>query len=224
MIESTPFTANIRKYSGADSQEVTDRIAREDDATFQIKLHTDRRLSGYHLQEETVKMDVVDESGEVVEEEIERISPVPFSLHLQKNIIEVYSNQRNTAELVSKLTGVAGPEFIISDSPLQLKKVYEKLTEDGLITDLGSLRISNFETEGELSGTFTAKNVLYENARTLMDERENEITVMRGTVKSGDIEAEVGFFRSGSVRVYSHLDEEFQFWNAIMDKVMEAYL
>lgn len=224
MIESTPFTANIRKYSGTDSQEITDCVVEEDDSIFQIKSHTDRRLSGYHLQEEVVKMDVVNESGEVVEEEIERISPVPFSIHLGKNIIEVYSNQSNTSELISELTKVAGTEFTISDSPLQLKRVYEKLTEDGLMTDLGSLRISNFETRENLSGTFTAKNVLYENAQRLMNERENEITVMRGTVKSADIEGKVGFFRSGSVRVYSHLDEELQFWNAIMDKVMEAYL
>lgn len=224
MIESTPFTANIRKYSGTDSQEVTDRIAEEKNSKFQIKSHTDSRLSGYHLQEEVVKMDVVNESGEVVEEEIERISPIPFSIYLGENVIEVYSNQSNTSELVSELTTVACPEFTISDSPLQLKRVYEKLTEDGLITDLGSLRISNFETKDDLSGTFTAKNVLYENAKNLMDKRENEITVMRGTVKSADIEGKVGFFRSGSVRVYSHLDEELQFWNAIMDKVMEAYI
>lgn len=169
-------------------------------------------------------MNVVNESGEVVEEEIERTSPVPFSICLHENIIEIYSNQTNTSELISELTKAAGPEFTISESPLQLKSVYEKLTENGLMTDLGSLRISNFEAKEDLSGTFTAKNVLYENATKLMDGRENEITVMRGTVKSADIEGKVGFFRSGSIRIYSHLDEELQFWNAIMDKVMEAYL
>lgn len=224
MIETTPFTANIRKFSGTGSQEVADCVAEEAASGFQIKSHTDRRLSGYHLQEEVVKMNVVNESGEVVEEEIERTSPVPFSICLHENIIEIYSNQTNTSELISELTKAAGPEFTISESPLQLKSVYEKLTENGLMTDLGSLRISNFEAKEDLSGTFTAKNVLYENATKLMDGRENEITVMRGTVKSADIEGKVGFFRSGSIRIYSHLDEELQFWNAIMDKVMEAYL
>jgi hypothetical protein len=191
---------------------------------FNISESKDLAISGHFVEKTPVKTETFDETTQhVVDKEIEQTLLIPFQLDFNIGLLCIFSDQSDTNKLVSRISEASDFSFHITETQLPIDRVYTNLQEREWVVDVSSIRIQNFEAEKGISGTYTIKDAGDVRIRELIESHSSDITILRANIKTPSQQATFGFFQSGTVRLYSSLEEENPLWRDIKEISKEAY-
>lgn len=230
MIQSSPFTANFSLLSLNESpKSVLDDIASHpynSDNGFGFKIVRDggSTVSGYLVEKSVVNQRTFDEEiDEVKNIEITRKDPIPFYLNATDEFLEVYSNQGDTRKVTTRIGEVTDWAVSVRDIPLELSELYDYFRARKSVREVSSLRITNFEAEDSISGTYTIKQADSNTIEEMIDGSKGQISVLRlGLILEGN-HVKVGFYRSGSVQLYTSVEEDEDVWSAVRQAITEVH-
>jgi len=231
VITESPFNANLAvvesgedNYSTALNGIENYRYSDQRSFGFSIEEAGEEKISGYLVEKTPVKMQTFDEeSQEIVDREIEQTTLIPFQIDFDLGLLSIFSDQSDTSKLISRIGEATSWKFSITESRLSIDKVYNSLQSTDWAVDISSIRITNFEAEDGLSGTYTVKEVGDVRVQEIIDSHSNDITILRANIQTGSQEATFGFFQSGTVRLYSSLESEDPLWKDVKKIVRGTY-
>ena len=231
MITETPFNANLAVlesgegyYSTALNGIENYRYSDERSFGFSIEETCGQKISGYLVEKTPVKRQTFDEhSQQIVDREIEQTTLIPFQLDFDLGLLSIFSDQSDTSKLISRIGEASGWEFSMTESQLSIKRIYDNIQNTNWGIDVSSIRITNFQAEDGLSGTYTVKEVGDVRLQEILDSHSSNITIIRASIQTDSQEATFGFFQSGTIRLYSSLESANPLWNDVKQIVRETY-
>lgn len=231
MIKDSPFNANLAVLESSEGNYDTalqgiENYSYSENRSFGFSIEEarDEIISGYLVEKTPVKVQTFDENTqEIVDREIEQTTLIPFQLDFRLGLISIFSDQSDTSKLISRIGEASSWQFSITESQLSIEKLYDKLQNTDWAIDVSSIRITNFQAEDGLSGTYTVKEVGDVRIREIINSHRNNITILRANIQTQSQEATFGFFQSGTVRLYSSLEFEEPLWSDVKKLIRETY-
>lgn len=226
MIESSPLTVNFA-YTDITEEQVEMLVNkmkeldynRERSYGFVIEETLPDEVSAYLVVTTPIKIQDYDEKqDEVVTKQVDKTELIPFRIDAQKNLLEVFSNQSDTTDVKTRLGEALEWDITISESPVNLAELYEELDGNLYDTEVTSLQISNFSVSDNTTGSYRAKVLDESEGKRLISNHQNDISYLAIEFETTTETATVGFYRSGSVRIYNNIEEEAK----LLDYIKES--
>ena len=232
MIEASPFTINIARLGGESSnlrsfQSDIERYTFSEDRGFGFSIESSGKdkFSAYLIERKPIVLKEFDiESNAVIEQNNYQTDLIPFHIDSEQNVLLVFSNQGDLAKTTSRIGEATQRSFSINSITLDLSELYTSLYDQGLMENLSSIRVQNFQTESGFRGTFTIKNNQSTGVFEFMNEHNGDVSVIRGDITMPSEKMKVAFYRSGGIRLYNRVADEDEFWNTIQNAVSSAII
>jgi hypothetical protein len=127
---------------------------------------------------------------------------------LKHNFLEVFSNQSDTGEVKTRLGEAMGWNISITESPLNLAKLYDALNETDYEMNITSLQIKNFAIDDNTTGSYRMNVFEESEGIEYLSEYQNNVSYLCVEFSDEIESATVGFYRSGSIRIYSNIETD----------------
>lgn len=216
MIASSPFTANLSRID-LTRDEYENLIDGIKNSPF-----TDERSYGFIPEEvepdilsaklvfrsATTIPDFDQSSGEVVSIEQKRTDVIPFLVDYERGLLGVFSNKENTKRLITRLSNIGNWGISITPLALNLSATYEAVSSTDFNCQITGLRISNFSINEYTSGSYHLKVFEEHEGERLLDEYGDDVSYMTVEYEVSREQVSVGFYDSGSIRLYSNSSED----------------
>jgi len=216
MIESSPLTVNFAKTELGDNtfEDLVDSIeqleySRDRSYGFVIESLKPEQISAHLIITTPVKIqDYNEESREIINKQVDKTELIPFQIDLKRNFLEVFSNQSDTSEVKTRLGEAMGWKISITESPLNLAKLYDALKETDYETNITSLQIKNFSVDDNTTGSYRMNVFEESEGIEYLSEYQNNVSYLCVELSDEIETATVGFYRSGSIRIYSNIETD----------------
>ncbi|HEY5588546.1 MAG TPA: hypothetical protein VIK86_06280 [Candidatus Paceibacterota bacterium] len=168
---------------------------------------TETIIDGYYVTYFNSKELVFNQEMDSLETVLVRKNTVvPFSINIEKNILDVWSSKNNTNKLVSQIGILLNHQVIIESIIINLEKIVSNLSEKNI--KIGKIKIDNYPIESDIiaSCMFDLKNHsdplsivkkysknLIQLALVVVNENKDLLTMM--------------IYKNGSVVVYKSKEE-----------------
>jgi len=223
MIESSPLTVNFARTELGDNtfDDLVDGIdgleySRSRSYGFVIESLEPEQVSAHLVITTPVKIQDYDEDRqEIVDKQVDKTELIPFRIDLENDFLEVFSNQSDTGEVKTRLGEAIGWDISITESPINLAKLYDALDASDYETEITSIQISNFSVDNNTTGSYRMK--VFEESKGIeyVSEYQNNVSYIAVEFQNEVETATVGFYRSGSVRIYSNVENDSHLLNNI---------
>lgn len=226
MIASSPFTVNIASISDTDG--LYDLVVaglennpynQNDGFGFSTETLEPNYISAYLILSNPITVSRYDnEVGDVVNTEVNEEKLVPFRLDFEENLLEIYSSQSDTSHVITRVSELINWSTSITETGLQMSGLYSTLQESNLDIEITSMHISDFKYNS-IRGNYHLKSFDASDAESLLEEYNKNISYLCITAKKRNEEATFGFYRSGSIRLYSKTESDEEFWKEMKDAI-----
>jgi len=216
MIESSPLTVNFARTELGDNtfEDLVDGIggleySRNRSYGFVIESLDPERVSAHLVITTPVKIqDYDEERQEIVDKQVDKTELIPFRIDVEHNFLEVFSNQSDTGEVKTRLGEAIGWDISITEAPINLAKLYDALSVSDYETEITSIQISNFSVDNNTTGSYRMKVFEESEGIKYVSEYQNDVSYLAVKFKNEVETATVGFYRSGSIRIYSNIEND----------------
>ena len=176
---------------------------------FDISSVSDKAITANLLTSRSIQVSSYDATaGELVSEEVTETSRTPFRVDFERGRLEVYGDKQATKSVRSRLTA-AVDEFEAHPTTFALPAIASRLAAAAVETEITALRITDFSPEAKTSGNCYLSIEDTETAHKLLAEYGEDISYLGTTLTlAGGESVSVGFYRSGSVRLFSNTERE----------------
>ncbi len=158
-----------------------------------------------------------DDSGSVVDEEIQTVETVPFRIDTRYNILEVLADKKRSSSVSSKLGQLSSWGISVETINMSPKKVLDAIQLD-YRTEITSIKISNYEIADSISGDFQV-NIDNQNVgEKLVSEYQGNISYIGVRIGKSSDNVTIGLYDSGSVLIYNDLGE----YSSVMDVIKKT--
>ena len=147
---------------------------------------------------------------------------IPFRVDFHSQLLEVFSNKEDVQKVELRLGQVANWDFSISDSSLDLPRVYEKLQSTVDDIRFKSLKIKDYAISENARGTYHPQIFDQREAARLVDKHQDGLTYFAAEFRLGQDEVTVGFYRTGSVQIYNNTKNTGELLEVIKTSVMNG--
>lgn len=230
MIESSPYTVNLSTIEL--SQEDYDRLVDGIENT----PYTDERSFGFipetvepdHLSANlvyrtaTTIRDINESTQKIEDVEQKRTDLIPFSVDFSRGLLGVFSNKENTKKLVTRLSSLADWGISINPLSLNLAPIYEEITSSDYSAQITGLRISDFSINEYTNGSYHLNVYEEHEGERLLGEYASDVSYITVEYEMTHETVSVGFYDSGSVRVYSNSVEDEELFSHIKNTIASA--
>jgi len=216
MIKSSPLTVNFARIDTGD--ETLDSLVegienlqytRKRSYGFVVESLESNLISAHLVVTTPIKIqDYDEESKEITDKQVDETKLIPFRIDLDRKFLEVFSNQSDTSELKTRLGEAVGWDISITESPVNLAELYDSLTSLDYNLEVTSLQISNFVVDENTIGSYRMKTFDTSEVESYLSEYQNNVSYLAVEFENDVETATVGFYRSGSVRIYSNIEED----------------
>jgi len=230
MIESSPLTVNLVR-ADIDKEEYDDlisglkdmRYTRERSYGFSLESVGENLLSGHLVITTPTNIQEFDEKTQsVVKRQIDRTELIPFRIDLANEFLEVFSNQDDVSKMKTRLGEASDWSIGLTEYPLNLAALYEGLITQDNDLKIKSMKINNFSPGGSVTGSYHLKMFEGGEAKDLLSEYRNNVSYLGAEFDNGDQRVTVGFFRSGSIRLYSDCQKDEKLLATIKKAINET--
>jgi hypothetical protein len=167
------------------------------------------RVSAHLVITTPVKIqDYDEERQEIVDKQVDKTELIPFRIDVEHNFLEVFSNQSDTGEVKTRLGEAIGWDISITEAPINLAKLYDALSVSDYETEITSIQISNFSVDNNTTGSYRMKVFEESEGIKYVSEYQNNVSYLAVKFKNEVETATVGFYRSGSIRIYSNIEND----------------
>ncbi|QSG10565.1 hypothetical protein HSBGL_0124 [Halapricum desulfuricans] len=230
MIESSPLTVNLVR-ADIDEDEYDElisglkdmRYTRERSYGFSLESVGETMLSGHLVITTPTNIQEFDEESQsVVKKQIDRTELIPFRIDLANGFLEVFSNQDDVSKMKTRLGEASDWDIGLTEYPLDLSALYDGLIKKDKDLSIKSMKINNFSPDGNVTGSYHLKMFEGSEAENLLSDYGNNVSYLGAEFDNGTERVTVGFFRSGSIRLYSNSESDDQLLTTIKKAVNEA--
>lgn len=216
MIESSPFTDNIVHinltkdlYIRIKRRMREETYNREQTYGFVLDSFETKSVSAYLVITTPTKVQSFDPSSKKVEEQvIDRTKLVPFRVDQKFQFLEVFSNKKDTQKVITHLDKIVRQDFIVEEYFIPLDELYKFLTSQKWKIKIKSVRINNFSLNKHTNGNCYLKVFEESEAKRLLDKYTDDVTYLGLDFVINENHIAVGFYRRGSIRIYSKTEED----------------
>ncbi len=216
MIESSPLTNNLLKIDVESSifEELVNDIentpyTEERTYGFVPEEFKENIISAYLIVKTPTKIRSFNEKSQEVEErDISRTSLVPFRIDLTNNFLEVFSNKQNVQQLRTRISQIASWDLSLENITLDLEELFEKLNNGRYEVCPNALRINNFSLNEYTNGNCYLEVYDKKELNRLLRKYGQDVSYMGAEFEIRKEKITVGFYKSGSVRLYSKSEED----------------
>jgi hypothetical protein len=230
MIASSPLTVNLVRadvseeeyeslISGLKDMEYT----RDRSYGFSLESVEERLLSGHLVITTPTNIQEFDEESQtVVKKQIDRTELIPFRIDLANDFLEVFSNQDDVSKIKTRLGEASNWDIGLTEYPLDLSALYEGLIVQDNELSIKSMKINNFSPSSDVTGSYHLKMFEGNKAKELLSEYGNNVSYLGAEFDNGTERITVGFFRSGSIRLYTNSEKDDQLLTTIKTAINET--
>ncbi|WP_434521859.1 hypothetical protein [Halorubrum sp. AS12] len=154
------------------------------------------------------------EREDIVEETITSTEEISFRINQNSELLEVYSNKDDNGEVINRL-GQTIDRVTISDLNIYLEDIVEQLKSHEVDFEISALRINNISPEPNTNGNCYLNTHTDSVAEKLISEYEDDVTYLCIEISLDSEEATIGFYRSGSVRIFSNVNEDEKLFSIV---------
>jgi len=227
MNETAPLTDNITKIS-VDSKrdEFVEQLrdcSFDADRTygFMIEKEGSESLSATLTSTSPTRIQTFDEEqGRLVTEDVIQTETTDFRVDFEREFLEVFANKEQNGEVINRL-GQTTPGLTVYDRSFNLAKLHNLLHESNLSISVNAVRINNFSLTENTNGNCYLNTYDDQTAKDIIHEYESDITHLSAVFTIDGEDVTVGFYRSGSVRIYSKTDKQGKLLEATKDLLTE---
>ncbi|WP_164471819.1 hypothetical protein [Halosimplex salinum] len=227
MIESSPCTANISTIDL--SQEDYERLIEGIENT----PYTDERSFGFIpetvepnrlsanlvFRTATTIRDINESTQEIEDVQQKKTDLIPFSIDYDRTLLSVFSNKEDTKKLVTRLSGLADWGISINSLSLDLSSVYKEISTREYSAQITGLRISDFAINEYTNGSYHLNVFEEHEGQRLLREYTNDVSYVTVEYEMNHGTVSVGFYDSGSVRIYSKSTEDDELFSHVKDVI-----
>jgi hypothetical protein len=226
MIVTSPFTVNVAKLGTTDDfyEQLVNGLNntpynQNNGFGFSIDTIEQDYISAYLILSNPIVVQRFDQDQqEVVETEVNREKLVPFRVDFDIGLLEVFSSQSDTTPVISRISELIEWSTSITESGLEVNGLYASLQESDLDIEIRSMHISDFEYD-TVRGNYHLKSFNEREAEQLISEYRGNISYLCIVAENHSDTATFGFYRSGSIRLYSNTDGDDEFWNEMKHSI-----
>lgn len=213
MIPDSPLTINVSSVEVDNKNKFIEEIKRatqEQNESFWFNVDSVNQTAVYAklVSTTSTKITTVGENGEIASQTIIEANEIPFGINFESGILEVFDNKDSKGEVINRL-GQISHNLVTRDVTVDLSEVLRIFSEKDINMSTSGIRINNYSPIENTNGNCYL-NVFEKNtARNILSEYGKDISYISVELSEGsDSEpVTVGFYRSGSVRVFSKLQE-----------------
>lgn len=228
MIADSPFTDNITDIDLESSdtefrnQLLNTEYSDERTYGFEVISNEPSHLSANLITSTPERFQRYDpDRGEMVTEDIVQAQRTPFRIDFERRLLEVFANKEKNGEVVNRL-GQVTQSLITHDIPLDLVRLHSSIRDQNISATIDSLRINNFSLRENTNGNCYLNTYDEGTAQDLIDEYQSDITYLGTEFEIKQEAVTVGFYRSGSIRLYSKTEMDEELIELIKDLIQES--
>ena len=132
---------------------------------------------------------------------------IPFALDLKYNLLEVYSDKNKTFLIVNELSKLLNFNLSVDDLSFNAKRIISRIEKLGYDYKIKTIKIKDFKLNSSVIGLYSAKVADNEVGRSLIREYGNSIIYVGVSISLDSNNISLGFYESGSLRIFSKLDD-----------------
>lgn len=227
MIESSPFTVNLARMAIDESRydEMADGLedleySRERSYGFVIEDFEPHLISARLVITTPVKIqDYDEEKEEITDIQVDKTELIPFRVDFDKQYLEVFASSDDTSRVITRLGEAMNWDISISQSSLNLLELYDSLGTIDWDVSINSLQISNFSIDEHTTGSYRMKIFDKSQAKEYMSKYGNNIAYLGTEFSKGNEDVAIGFYKSGSIRIFSSTEEDSQLLSSIKNSL-----
>jgi hypothetical protein len=216
MEESSPLTDNLLhiKLSESDFEDAVTEMqsldyTRERTYGFEVsEIHEDIVNSNLVITTPTKVQKFDEERGEVIEDTEKRTKVIPFRLDFKNNLLEVFSNKKDTKKVKTRISELAKWNVSISDIEIDVEDMRNLASNEGLDAEISSLKIDNFSLRENTEGNCFLNVYDEDETEDLISEYTDDISYISLSIEEKGEEIKIGIYRSGSIRIYSDANDD----------------
>lgn len=228
MIVDSPFTVNVAKIGRPNSlyDQLVDGLKsspynQSDGFGFTIEAVEQSYVSAYLVLSNPVVVRQFDqESGGIVEQEVNQEKLIPFRIDFDTGLLEIFSSQSDTSQVITRISELIEWSSPITETGIQTGNLYASLRESDANIEIQSMHISDFEYD-TVRGNYHLKSFEESEAKALLSEYAGDISYLSISVENHNETATFGFYRSGSIRLYNNTNHDDRFWNDMKYAISE---
>jgi hypothetical protein len=228
MIVDSPFTVNIAKIGRPNSlyDQLVDGLEsspynQSDGFGFTVEAIEQDYVSAYLVLSNPVAVRQFEqESGEIVEREVNQEKLIPFRVDFDTGLLEIFSSQSDTSQVITRVSEIIEWSSPITETGIKASSLYSSLRESAVDIEIQSMHISDFEYD-DVRGNYHLKSFEESEAENLLSEYAGDISFLCISAENHNETATFGFYRSGSIRLYNNTNHDDQFWNDMKYAVSE---
>lgn len=151
--------------------------------------------------------------------ETKRRVPVPFSVNLEKNRIEIWGSKTNAQKLITSLAVSLNNQVVIDSISISLERVLINLKKHQI--SIGKVKVENVVFEKKLIASCTFDLSNHDTPYSILEKYKNDILQVSASIKNGDDAVTITFYANGSITIYKQ--KEFM-PSEIMSKLIDICL
>lgn len=230
MIKSSPFTANLSaiELSQEDYERLIDGIENTpytDERSFGFipeSVEPDHLSANLVFRTATTIQDINKSTQEIESIEQKRTDLIPFCIDYDRGLLGVFSNKEDTKKLVTRLSSIANWGISITPLSLNLTPIYEEISSEGYNAEITGLRISDFSINEYTKGSYHLNVFEEHEGQRLLRAYDGDISYITVEFEMNHGTVSVGFYNSGSVRIYSNSAEDDELFGHIKDVIVKV--
>jgi hypothetical protein len=228
MIVDSPFTVNVAKIGQPNRlyHQLVDGIQASpynpsNGFGFTVEAIEQDYISAYLVLSNPVAVRQFDQdSGEIVERKVHQEKLIPFRIDFETGLLEIFSSQSDTSQVITRVSELIEWSSPITETGIETSNLYSSLRESTTDIDIQSMHISDFEYDS-VRGNYHLKSFDESEAESLLSEYSGDISYLCISVKGHNETATFGFYRSGSIRLYTNTGHDDQFWGDMKYAISE---
>lgn len=221
-----PLTINFKKINGIDSNNLitiankmnTHRYDTQEDYGYIVKNQDANHILGYLIIDYPTYITEFDMNERIIKKiKTMRKLAIEFLIDMEYNLIEIYSDKKNTSRVINEIGKLSEYKVSIDDVCFNAKNIIKKLDDKSIEYNIKNLRIRDFSINKYTIGSFFVKVLENHEGVRLIDEYIHTITYMGFNLSINNSEVSVGLYDSGALRIYNKLDDSTETMSVIKE-------
>lgn len=173
---------------------------------FILNDYSDNTMDGCYISYYNSKEMIYDEKKGSIEEIIVRKNViVPFSIDIDNNLLDIWSNYANANKLIARLGLLLKHNIYIESINIDIKRIISKLGDSNL--KVSNVKIENYILENDIIANcvFDLKN--HSNPKEILEKYEKNLVKLTLSILNNDESTTIIIYKSGSVVIYKSRKE-----------------